>query len=163
MINIILWLLGVNVFVWNTYKINYKLCFQFDNHYSDLASIFMRAAFFTSLCIICILWYMLYRTGLTDQYDFLTVINDEYIPSIMWIAIIIYICFPLKNWFNSPGRFYLMAILYEGLLSIFVKCDFKHHWIYDQLTSLIGPLRDIEYTLCFYVHYDSNYKSLLII
>jgi len=106
---------------------------------------------------------MLYRTGLTDQYDFLTVINDEYIPSIMWIAIIIYICFPLKNWFNSPGRFYLMAILYEGLLSIFVKCDFKHHWIYDQLTSLIGPLRDIEYTLCFYVHYDSNYKSLLII
>ncbi len=157
MINVLLWLLGINVYVWNVYKINYKLCFQFDNHYSNLASIFGRAAFFTSLCIFCILWYMLYRTGLQKEYHILNLVSDEYIPAIMWIVILLYICFPLKNWFNSQGRYYMFRVLYEGLLSIFAKCDFKHHWLYDQLTSLIGPLRDMEYSLCYYVHYDSKF------
>ena len=151
MINVVLWILGVNVYVWTSYGINYKLCFQFDNHYSDLASIFTRAAFFTSICIFSIMWYMLSRTELRDQYGIISILSVEYIPTLMYITLLIYICFPLKNWFNFQGRLYLMEVLYEGLMSIFVKCDFKHHWIYDQLTSLIGPLRDFKYTIIMYI------------
>ena len=39
------WFLGLNVYVWNTYHINYKLAFNFDSHYSPVLSIFKQAAF----------------------------------------------------------------------------------------------------------------------
>ena len=39
------WYLGLNVYAWNMAHINYKLAFAFnDNHYSDVISIFKRAA-----------------------------------------------------------------------------------------------------------------------
>lgn len=41
--------------------------------------------------------------------------------------------------------------------SMLIKTEFKHIWFTDQLTSMVGPLRDIEYSLCYYVHYHSNY------
>lgn len=42
------------------------------------------------------------------------------------------------------------------LESFLIKTEFKHIWFTDQLTSMVGPLRDMEYTLCYYVHYNSK-------
>jgi hypothetical protein len=39
------------------------------------------------------------------------------------------------------------------MASITVKNELRHTWLGDQLTSLIGPLRDFEYTICYYTHY----------
>ena len=50
----------------------------------------------------------------------------------------------------------LLNLFVEAFSSIFIKCEFKHIWFMDQLTSLIGPIRDIEYTICYYTHYSSN-------
>lgn len=56
-------------------------------------------------------------------------------------------------------RVYVLKLFAESMTSILIRTEFKHIWFTDQLTSMIGPLRDMEYTLCYYVHYSS--KSLL--
>lgn len=57
--------------------------------------------------------------------------------------------------FNYEGRMYLFELFTESVLSFLMKPDFRHVFFIDQLTSLIGPLRDIEYTLCYYAYYDA--------
>lgn len=34
--------------------------------------------------------------------------------------------------------------------------EFKHIWVTDLLTSFIGPIRDLEYTLCYCYYYNSD-------
>lgn len=53
----------------------------------------------------------------------------------------------------------MFKLLLESIVSIMITIEFKHVWFTDQLTSLIGPLRDMEYTLCYYVHYNRKIKS----
>lgn len=48
------------------------------------------------------------------------------------------------------------------LESFLIKTEFKHIWFTDQLTSMVGPLRDMEYTLCYYVHYNSKFLLIKI-
>jgi len=44
-------------------------------------------------------------------------------------------------------------LLLESIAPFIIATEFKHVFFTDQLTSMIGPLRDMEYTLCYYVHY----------
>jgi hypothetical protein len=57
-----LWTLGLNVWVWNKANINYKALFTFDNHYSTVTEIFIRASIFTNALFIAFFIYMLTRT-----------------------------------------------------------------------------------------------------
>ena len=34
--------------------------------------------------------------------------------------------------------------------------EFKHVWLADQLTSFMGPIRDLEYTMCYIIHYNTD-------
>ena len=150
-----LWMLGLNVYAWNNFNINYKLCFQFNNHYSDLTCILRRNGFFTTTLVLMILCYMILRTKIPIIYDLILFIPLEMTPLITWSFFIIYLLMPSKNYFNYEGRIYLLNLFIESFSSIFIKLEFKHIWIMDQLTSMIGPLRDIEYTICYYTHYTS--------
>lgn len=151
-----LWLLGLNVFAWNNFNINYKLCFQFNNHYSDLTAIFKRTAVFSTMLVLMVLCYMILRTKIPIIYDLLVFIPLEMTPLVTWLCLLVYLFFPNKNYFNYEGRVYLFNLFVESFSSIFIKCEFKHIWFMDQLTSLIGPIRDIEYTVCYYTHYSSK-------
>lgn len=54
----------------------------------------------------------------------------------------------------------MFNLFLESMSSIFISIEFKHVWFTDQLTSFIGPLRDMEYTLCYYVHYQSKFHLI---
>ena len=153
-----LWTLGLNVWVWNKCNINYKALFTFDNHYSTVHEIFIRASFFTNIFFLTFLIYLITRTqtginlGL-NQYDI-----DGILPGLMWLTIILYFFWPFKN-FNYCGRIYTMRLFGECIASILIPIEFKHIWFMDQLTSLIGPMRDIEYTLCYYSYYVNPFYT----
>lgn len=153
---IYLWLLGLNVWAWNNFNINYKLCFQFSNHYSDLTAICKRTAFFSTILVLMILCYMILRTKIPVISDLLVFIPLEMTPFVAWMFLLIYIFFPSKDLFNYEGRFFLFNLWIESFSSIMMKCEFHHIWFTDQLTSMIGPIRDIEYTICYYSHYHSK-------
>jgi hypothetical protein len=151
-----LWLLGLNVYAWNKAHVNYKLCFQFKNHYSDTISIFKRAALFSTVLVCMILCYMIIRTKLYILSDLLDFIPLQMIPLICWLMMLGYLFFP-KEIFNHPGRVYLGWLAVESFSTIMMKCEFKHVWFVDQITSFIGPIRDMEYTVCYYTHYFGKY------
>ena len=147
------WYLGVNVYAWNMAHINYKLAFNFnDNHYSDVISIFKRAAFFSFIFIFMLLCYMILRAQIPILADFFSFIPLDLTPMCCWLFVIIYL-FPPFNVFNYLGRIYFGNLFVESMSSFTHKIEFKHIWFTDQLTSLIGPLRDLEYTACYYTHY----------
>lgn len=99
------WLLALNVYYWDKAHINYKLCFQFTNHYSDVISIFKRAAIFSAIFVLMFLCYMVIRTKIPLISDLLRFIPLELTPLICWVCLLVYIFFPLKDYFNYIGRY----------------------------------------------------------
>ena len=152
------WFLGLNVYVWNKYHINYKLAFNFDSHYSPVISILKRAAFFTMIVGIMLLCYMIERTQIPILYELVSFIPLELTPLISYIFFFIYLFTPMEI-FNYPGRMYLGKLFYETMASITTTSELRHTWLGDQMTSLVGPFRDIEYTACYYVHYNNTFEE----
>ena len=153
-----LWTLGSNVWAWNEASINYKALFAFDNHYSTTIEIFQRSAFFTIIFFISLLIYILMRSKIEMFVWLNTYISVSDLPLICWLVILIYFFCPFKI-FNYEGRIYTMGLFIECIASIFIPIEFRHIWFMDQLTSLIGPMRDIEYTLCYYSYYHTPYNQ----
>ena len=152
------WFLGLNVYVWNTFHINYRLAFNFDSHYSDVISICKRAAFFTMIVAIMLLCYMIERTKIPILYDTVSFIPLEFTPLISYIIALIYIFTPFKK-FNYQGRIYLGNLFVETMASITTTSELRHTWLGDQMTSLVGPFRDIEYSVCYYTHYYNTFEE----
>lgn len=147
------WILGLDVWVWNKAEISYKVIFQFSNHYSDVISIYKRAAIFTFILLTCVLLYLFDRIGIVTRVGYTLPVHI--LPLICWGSFILYMFCPIKTMFNYEGRMYLFNLFTESVGSFFLKPDFRHVWLIDQMTSLIGPLRDMEYTLCYYAYYDA--------
>ena len=66
---IYMWLLAINVYAWDKAHVNYKLCFQFKNHYSHFINILTRASILTSIYVIMILSYLVLRIHLPILYN----------------------------------------------------------------------------------------------
>ena len=98
------WLLGINVYVWNNAKINYKLAFQFTNHYSSVLSICKRAACFSAIFVLFYIVYMTLKIKIPFFYDILSFIPLDLTPLFTWIILLIYILSPFKGFFNYKGR-----------------------------------------------------------
>ena len=153
-----LWTLGLNVWVWNKCNINYKALFTFDNHYSTEHEIFIRAASFSNIFFLTLIIYMTTRTQTGENLGLNQYGIDGILPGIMWLTLVLYFFWPFKN-FNYCGRIYTMRLFGECIASILIPIEFKHIWFMDQLTSLIGPMRDLEYTLCYYSYYVNPFQT----
>jgi hypothetical protein len=98
------WFLGIDVFVWNKAKINYKLVFQFTNHYSDVLSVFKRAGTFSAVFVLMYLFYMILRTNIPYFSGMISFIPLQMTPLICWAILVIYTFCPFKGLFNYQGR-----------------------------------------------------------
>lgn len=153
-----LWTLGINVWSWNDAHINYKALFTFDNNYSSVTEIFTRSAVFSCILFFAIALYMLTRTQYGLNFRLYNYINIEILPGICWLSLLLYFFCPFQL-FNYLGRIYSMRLFVECITSLLIPIEFKHIWFMDQLTSLIGPMRDMEYTLCYYSYYVNPFRQ----
>ena len=103
-----------------------------------------------------VLAYMIIRTQIPIVINLFNIIPLETTPLICWLSLICYMFLPIKRFFNYPGRYWFFKLLFESFFGIFLTIEFKHVWFTDQLTSFIGPMRDIEYTICYYSHFSST-------
>jgi len=145
-----IWLLGWNVYGWTQYHINYKNIFRFNYHFSTLSEILKRGASFTTIILLAFLWYVLIKEEMTSLSPFLYY-QKEFCPLIGWFLLIIYMFYPSKKYFNGEGRFYMFKIMKSMLVSCFFV-DFTLSWATDQIVSFVIPIRDLEYTMCYYVN-----------
>ena len=148
------WMHGINILVWTKANISYRIIFQVDNNYSSPIEIFKRAAIFTFILLTSLLIYMVKRIWAGVFFGILDPIPIRRIPLICWVSLIIVVFCPFKIW-NYSGRAWLGKLAKESLTSFLFKTGFRHVFFMSQLCSFIAPMRDIEYTICYYAYYDA--------
>ena len=149
------WVHGLNVLVWTKADISYRVIFMInDSKYSTPIEIFKRAAIFTFILLLCLLAYMIKRIWAGAFFGILDPIPINTLPLICWGSIILYTFCPFDIW-NYDGRAYLGTLCKESLGSFLLKTGFRHVFFINQMCSFIAPMRDIEYTICYYAYYDA--------
>ena len=148
------WMHGINILVWTKADISYRIIFQVDNNYSSPIEIFKRAAIFTFILLTSLLIYLVKRIWAGLFFGIFDPIPIRRIPLICWGSLIIVIFCPFRIW-NYSGRAWLGKLAKESLTSFLFKTGFRHVFFMSQLCSFIAPMRDIEYTICYYAYYDA--------
>ena len=149
------WVHGLNVLVWTKADISYRVIFMInDSKYSTPIEIFKRAAIFTFILLLCLLIYMIKRIWAGAFFGILDPIPINTLPLICWGSIILYTFCPFDIW-NYDGRAYLGTLCKESLGSFLLKTGFRHVFFINQMCSFIAPMRDVEYTICYYAYYDA--------
>lgn len=153
------WLLAWNVFGWTKANVNYKLIFGFNYHFSQISEILKRAAMFTFIFLIMFIWYIILRQNLGKLAIVLSFIPKEITPLLVWAIFLGYLFFPSSKYMNPLGRLYFYRLLKNIFLNPFDKVTFRIAWSTDQIVSFVGPLKDLEYTICFYFGniFDQNH------
>lgn len=148
LILVYMWLLAWNVYGWSSYSVNYKNIFGFNYHYSTLSEIVKRTSIFTSILMLSVLWYVLIRED--EDFARILFIPKDYAPLIPWVLFLAYLFFPNFKYFNGDGRRYLFKMVKNVFLYTFVHVDFTIMWATEQLLSFVIPIRDIEFSVCYY-------------
>ena len=148
------WMHGLNILVWTKADISYRVIFQIENNYSTPIQIFKRASIFTFILLSCLLIYMIKRIWSGAFFGIFDPIPINCLPLICWGSIIIYSFCPFEIW-NYDGRAYLGQLAKESFGSFLLKTGFRHVFFMGQMCSFIAPMRDIEYTICYYAYYDA--------
>ena len=149
-----MWMFAVDVYVWEKFYISYKVIFAYDNHYSEVIEHFKVAAGFTFILLFCMMLYMIKRSGIILFGDILSKVPTNSLPLICWGCLIIYYVCPFKI-FNYQGRSFLINFFMESITSPLGLPEFRHSWFMAQMASMVAPLRDVEYTLCYFAYYDA--------
>ena len=148
------WVHGLNVLVWTKADISYRVIFQIDSKYSTPIEIFKRAAIFTFILLFCQLIYMIKRIWAGAFFGIFEPIPINCLPLICWGSFILYTFCPFDIW-NYDGRAFLGELAKESFGSFLLKTGFRHVFFINQMCSFIAPMRDMEYTICYYAYYDA--------
>jgi len=157
-----IWLLGWNVHGWISYRVNYKYVFRFRYQYSEPWKIFQIGAIFSTLLLISLLWYLLIQDTNGRVAHFLEFIPKDLLPLMVLLLFIGYVAFPHRTWLNGRGRRHIWHLVLEIFKTPFIPTNFTMTWVTDQLASLAQPLKDLEYTICFYVSYFQNDEAAIL-
>lgn len=152
-----LWLLALNVYGWLKYQIDYKRILNFNSHSSSLYEILKRAAFFSTIFLFVFLWFIVVNCQSIDISSNVVDIPKNFLPLITWIVFLGYLFFPSIKIFNGKGRLYLFHLVGEIIFCSPFYINFNTSWVNDQILSLVIPLRDFAYTVCYYIAKIDNY------
>ncbi|CAD8050275.1 unnamed protein product [Paramecium sonneborni] len=140
------WSLTIVIHLWNLSKINYKLYFCFNHHFSTINEQLKRVMTLTSIFLLVSLFYLCDVSKLGIIFSNLK--GEEYFPLIIWISLLGVVAFPSKVIINGKGRIWLYRNLLQSLNPR--QIEQRHFFIVSQFTSLIIPFTDLIYTLCEY-------------
>ena len=153
-----LWFIGLNIKAWEDIKINYRALFSFQLSKNSIIDFCTCASIFGSLLFLSFLIYFITRTPLGIKLGLNLYNIADILPAFIWLSLLLYFFCPFKI-LNYEGRNNIKKLFWECIASILIPIEFKHIWFMDQLTSLIGPMRDIEYTFCYYSYYANPFET----
>lgn len=150
-----MWILAINVYMFGRHHVNHKLVFKFtDYHASTPTQAFYRASIFSAVYLILFLLYIVQRVYDTDFFPG----GRIYLGGITWIMFVVYIIFPFKL-FNWKGRLYMWKVIALSISAPFTGVTFPITWTTDQFISLVSPLKDLTYTICYYTRLDLKHGT----
>jgi hypothetical protein len=139
-------LLGGDFYLWNLFVIDFKHLMMFRSNIPPTIRFLAKSLMLIAVLLICFGMYIFVQAGMIKDFW----IHDYYIPLISWVFFAFWILCPLQNWIKYSGRTYLFKVIAESLISPFSKVEFSHIFVIDQFSSLIIPLTDLEYAVCYY-------------
>lgn len=96
---------------------------------------------------------MLYILKITNVSDLGGYLQSQYICLIGWAVFICSLFIPIPI-LNHKGRIFGIKLLIRSVLAPFLGVEFAIIWMTDQLVSLVTPLKDFAYTICYYKDID---------
>ena len=136
------WGWGCNLYIWDKYRINYMQLLELDTRSTmTYAEVFDEATTASMMFLANFLIYFKILRG-----DFPPWIPAGYFP----ILLFIYMLYKLLPW-SGHGRSVIWYGLAQVVLSPFGRVIFLTTYTGDILTSLVKPIIDWSYTLCFLV------------
>lgn len=155
--------LGLNVYGWEKYNINYKRVFDIQVHYSTAYQILRRSIGFLSVWIILFLYTAFSNEigNLTSDSSLKNIFSSKialYLPPFSYFIFIFYIFFPSKKYFNAKGRIFFFTLCKDVILSPCINFEFITSFCSDQALSFIIILSDFVYSFCYFVSVIKNNK-----
>ncbi len=147
------WLMGFTIYIWKSVKINYKLIFEITGNNIKVVTIYKQAAFFSFLFLGSLIFYILGRAKINLFYGLYIPIN--LLPLIFWVSFLVYVFCPFE-FFQTESRTFVFDLINESLLCWLSKPTFRNSWLIGNMTSFIGPMRDLEYSICYYAYYGAS-------
>ena len=145
-----IFLLGINIYLWSKKHLAYKIFLRTQSADSDTFD-FMKSSTILSLVLFTgMLLYVLVKEEVPFMQSVISLIPRKGFPILCWLLFLGYLFVPVPKLFNIEGKMYIFNLIRETIVQL--KVEFRHIWLIEQTISLIGPLRGLEYTVCYYVY-----------
>lgn len=163
-------LLGVDVYVWDRYNINYKRVFDMQKSVTSSSYQIMKRAFgFLSIWVLVFSYCALSNTQFFDSAFIFNKITSMHIAPIVWMVFFLYMLFPSTKVFNYEGRLMFWQQLGDLIKAPFSRISYRTGWSMTQFLSFLIVLKDFMYTVCYVDNvydvgtiknncFDANYK-----
>jgi hypothetical protein len=133
-------LLSVNIFVWDQFKINFRMIFRITREMDSLD----YSCFVSFLATVYLVFVFLSLTGKLDS--FLPVWTQPWFI----IGVLLAIVGNVFNIYDTNSRLWLGNVLWRIITIPYYPCEFKDFFIADQLVS-IGPF---YYAIAFLIYFS---------
>ncbi|XP_063986683.1 solute carrier family 53 member 1 [Diachasmimorpha longicaudata] len=137
-----LFLIGVNVYGWRSSGVNHVLIFELDprNHLSEQHLMELAA-------VLGVVWTLSLLSFLYSA----SLGVPPYVNPLVLVCIMLAFLFNPFRIFRHEARFWLLKICWRMLIAPLAYVNFADFWLADQLNSLVTPLMDFHFLICFYL------------
>ncbi len=137
-----IWLYGIDLYVWVRHRINHVYLFEFDpNNNLDHVRVFKTVSVVSVIWAVC---FLLYLTSLKWEYA-----QPKYFPLVLTLTMIFIVILPLHA-FHMGARVTLLKTLLHLFITPFGFVRFREVFTADILTSMVVPITDTSYILCYF-------------
>jgi hypothetical protein len=144
-----IFLLGVDVYVWEHFNINYKNVFNIDYNSSSAFQIMKRAFGFLAVWILTFSYCALSNSEYFQDIDFFNKDLSIFMSPFVWLVFILYLCFPSKIACNYEGRKHIFRVFKHIICLPFKKLTLQTNLEVDQVMSFLVVIKDLNYTVCY--------------
>ena len=136
-------LIGVNVYGWRKSGVNHVLIFELDprHHLTYIEYLKLAALLGVFWCISCIAFLFSQDFNLPEFVH----------PAALTVFVFLFMVNPTRT-LHYRARWWLLRTLFRVFTAPFHPVHFADFWLADQLNSLVVPLLDLQYLVCFYAY-----------
>lgn len=149
--------LGVQVYIWEKYDINYRRVLGIQMKYSTSSEMIIRAMVFLVLWG-CIFLYTLQSYFGETKSPFLSQFAASIMACSIFFVFLLYLVCPIPHLLNSSGRLWFWSIVLDIILSPIKRPTFLTVWATNQISSFPLVLRDMSYSFCYFIELFQNEK-----
>lgn len=148
---IYIFFLGINVYGWETFNIDYKKILEIELHFSSSFKVIKRAFGFIAIWLVFFCYCAISNSNMVKGGMIFNRQLSLYMAPMPTFLFICYMIFPSKSVFNYEGRIWTFKVMKDILVEPFTKgiICFRTAFVFNQLFSFLILISDFVYTLCY--------------